>query len=149
MLDKKCTKMCTFCIHFSSKCILQNVYFINVHKINTMWCIPQCLNLYTFSSSETQGQIVGARESLNIWKNMPQRKVKNARRAPGDNVLPDQFQTVAAVLPSDWAENTKLFWHQSEVRTAATIWNWSGKTLSPGALLNVLYFYSCHIFLPV
>ena len=29
---KKCTKMCTFCIHFSSKCILQNVYFINKHK---------------------------------------------------------------------------------------------------------------------
>ena len=29
---------------------------------------------------------------------------------------------------------------QSEGRTAATVWNWSGKTLSPGALLAVLYF---------
>ena len=29
---KKCTKMCTFSTPFSSKCILQNVYFINVHK---------------------------------------------------------------------------------------------------------------------
>ena len=28
-------------------------------------------------------------------------------------------------------------------------WNWSGKTLSPGALLAVLYFSSCHIFPPV
>ena len=37
-------------------------------------------------------------------------------------------------------KNTKVFWHQSEVRTAATVWNWSGKTLSPGALLTVLYF---------
>ena len=37
-------------------------------------------------------------------------------------------------------------WHQSEARTAATVWNWSGKTLSPGALLAVLYFSSCHIF---
>ena len=27
---------------------------------------------------------------------------------------------------------------------AATIWNWSGKTLSPGALLAVLYFSSFH-----
>ena len=45
-----------------------------------------------------------------------------ARRAPGDNVLPDQFQTVAAVLPSDWAEKHKVFWHQSEARTAATVW---------------------------
>ena len=39
-----------------------------------------------------------------------------------------------------------FFWHQSEARTAATVWNWSGKTLSPGALLAVLYFSSCQIF---
>ena len=30
--------------------------------------------------------------------------------------------------------------NQSEARTVATVWNWSGKTLSPGALLAVLYF---------
>ena len=46
-------------------------------------------------------------------------------------------------------KNTKVFWHQSEVRTASTIWNWSGKTLSPGALLTVLYFSLSYIFLPV
>ena len=40
----------------------------------------------------------------------------------------------------------QFFWHQSEARTAATVWNWSGKTLSPGALLAILYFSSCHIF---
>ena len=45
-------------------------------------------------------------------------------------------------------KNTKIFCHQSEARTAATVWNWSGKTLSPGALLTVLYFSSCHIFHP-
>ena len=64
------------------------------------------------SSSGTQGQIVGARESLNGRKNMARRKVKirTARRAPGDNVLPDQFQLVAAVLPSDcWTEKHKSF----------------------------------------
>ena len=38
---------------------------------------------------------------------------------------------------------------QSEGRTAATVRNWSGKTLSPGALFAVLYFSSRHIFLPV
>ena len=37
-------------------------------------------------------------------------------------------------------QKNKVFWHQSEARTAATVWNWSGKTLSPGALLAVLYF---------
>ena len=46
-------------------------------------------------------------------------------------------------------KNPKFFWHQSEARTAATVWNWSGKTLSPGALLAVLYFSLCHIFPPV
>ena len=45
-------------------------------------------------------------------------------------------------------KNTKVFWHKSEGRTAATVWNWSGKTLSPGALLAILYFSSCHISLP-
>ena len=55
-----------------------------------------------------------------------------ARRAPGDNVLPDQFQMVAAIVASDWC--------QLETRMAATVWNWSGKALSPGALLAVLHF---------
>ena len=46
---------------------------------------------------------------------------------------------------------TQVFWHQSEARMAATVrvWNWSGKTLSLGALLAVLYFSSCLIFPPV
>ena len=39
-----------------------------------------------------------------IWH---EEKYRTARRAPGDNVLPDQFQTVAAVLPSNWAEKHK------------------------------------------
>ena len=43
-------------------------------------------------------------------------------------------------------KNTKVFWHLSEVRTAATVWNWSGKTLYQGALLVALYFSSCNIF---
>ena len=34
------------------------------------------------SSSETQGQIVGARESLNGLKNMARRKVKNGEKSP-------------------------------------------------------------------
>ena len=38
------------------------------------------------------------------------------------------------------ARKLLCFSAQSEGRTAATIWNWSGKTLSLGALLTVLYF---------
>ena len=43
-------------------------------------------------------------------------------------------------------KNTKVFWHQSETRTMVTVWNWSDKTLSPGALLDILFFSLCHIF---
>ena len=50
------------------------------------------------------------RESLNGRKNMAQRKVKNGEKSPWpDNVLPDQFQTVAAILASDWAEKHNSF----------------------------------------
>ena len=38
------------------------------------------------------------------------------------------------------ARKTQVFWHQSEARTAATVWNWTGKTLSPGAFPAILYF---------
>ena len=40
------------------------------------------------------------------------------------------------------ARKLLCFSAQSEARTAATVWNWSGKTLSPGTLLAVLYFSS-------
>ena len=39
------------------------------------------------ASSETQGQIVGTRESLNGWKNMAQRKVKNGEKSPWGQCL--------------------------------------------------------------
>ena len=54
---------------------------------------------------------------------MARRKVKNGEKSP-------------------WG----VFWHQSEARTGATVWNWSGKILSSGALLAVLCFSSCHIY---
>ena len=38
-------------------------------------------------SSETQGQIVGARESLNRRKNMARRKVKNGDKSPWGQCL--------------------------------------------------------------
>ena len=41
-----------------------------------------------------------------MWR---EEKKRTARRAPGDNVLPDQLQTVAAVLASDWCHKTCVF----------------------------------------
>ena len=51
-------------------------------------------------------------------------------------------------LPVIWAccQNTTSGTLSTGIRTAATVWNWSGKTLSLGALPAVLYFSSCQIF---
>ena len=49
----------------------------------------------------------------------------------------------------DEGKSKRAFWVLIGARTAATVWNWSGKTFSPGVLLAVLYFSSCHIFPPV
>ena len=69
-------------------------------------------------------------KTLDVWstKVAPQFVVRSSSETQGQIVL--------------------CFSAQSKGRTAATVWNWSGKTLSPGALLAVLYFSSCHIFPP-
>ena len=84
------------------------------------------------TSSETQGQIVGARESLNGRKNMAQKKSKERPEEPLGTmtyqtsskwsppfwlligvrktyVLPDQFQMVTVVPASDWCQKTCVF----------------------------------------
>ena len=47
---------------------------------------------------------VGERE-----KNLCEEKSSRRVRAPGDKVLTDQFQTVGAVLASDWCQKTFAF----------------------------------------
>ena len=117
------------------------------------WFIIYLRNLninpfYWYTSSQTQGQIVGARESLNGQKNKARRKVKNGQKSPRGQCLTRPVSSKRS--PPFWlligARKTQVFWHQSEARTAATVWNWSGKTLSPGALLAftlVPYFSAC------
>ena len=119
--------------------ILRNFYIL-IHFNSHFW-----------ASSETQGQIKGARESLNGWKNIyGTKKSKEWREKPLGTM---SYQTSSKRSPPFWlligARKLVFFWHQSEARTAATVWNWSGKTSSPGALLAVLYFSLCHIFPPV
>ena len=75
------------------------------------------------------------------------KKSKERREEPLGTM---SFQTSSKRSPPFWlligARKLVFFWHKSEARTAATVWDWSGKTLSPGALLAVLYFSSFHIF---
>ena len=77
------------------------------------------------------------------------KKSKERREEPLGTM---SYQTSSKRSPPFWllngARKLQVFWHQSEARTVATVWNWSGKTLSPGALLAVLYFSSRQIFRP-
>ena len=48
---------------------------------------PKSVHLGRSSSSETEGQIVGTRESLNGPKNMARRKVKKGEKSPWGQCL--------------------------------------------------------------
>ena len=103
------------------------------------------------TSSETQGQIVGARESLNERKSIYGTKKSKERREEPLGTM--SYQTSPKRSPF-WlligARKTQVFWHQSEARTAATVWNWSGKTLSQGLFSPFFTFLrSIYIFPPV
>ena len=103
------------------------------------------------TSSETQGQIVGARESLNGRKSIYETKKSKERREEPLGTM--SYQTSPKRSPF-WlligARKTQVFWHQSEARTAATVWNWSGKTLSQGLFSPFFTFLrSIYIFPPV
>ena len=61
------------------------------------------------------------------------------------------YRTSSKQLPPFWLligqKNTKVSWHQSEAITAATVWNWSGKTLSPAqGLFSPFFTFPCAIF---
>ena len=78
---------------------------------------------------------------------------KKSKERPEEPLGTMSYQTSSRRSLPFWlligASKLLCFSAQSEARTAATVWNWSGKTLSPGTLLAVLYFSSCHIFPPV
>ena len=84
------------------------------------------------ASLETQGQIVGTRECLNGRKNIYGTKKSKKRREEPLGTM--SYQTSSKQSLSFWlligARKLVFFWHQSEARMAATIWNWSGKTLA-------------------
>ena len=81
--------------------------------------------LYAKPSSETQGQIVGTRESLNERKNIYGTKKSKERREEPVGTM--SYQTSSKRSPPVWlligARKLVFFWHQSEARTAATVSN--------------------------
>ena len=51
----------------------------------------------------------GGKKSKRARKNSGEEKSRTTRRAPGDKVLTDQFQTAGVVLASDWCHKTFVF----------------------------------------
>ena len=86
------------------------------------------------TSLETQGQIVGARESLNRRKNMAQKKSKERPEEPLGQCLTRHCPKTC-------------FWHQSEARTAATVWNWLFWPFF--TLISALFFRPFRLSLPL
>ena len=102
------------------------------------------------SSLETQGQIVGARESLNGRKNKARRKVKNGEKSSWGQCLarpvPNGRRSRFWLAPEKhkFSGTNQKPERQRSFGTGLII-----KTLSPGALLAILYFSLCLIFLLV
>ena len=51
----------------------------------------------------------GGEKSNRVRKNSGEKKSRRRRRAPGDKVLTDQFQTAGVILASDWCQKTFVF----------------------------------------
>ena len=105
---------------------------------------------YLISTLGDPGADSGGEEKSKRAEKYGAKKSKERRKEPLGTM---SYQTGCKRSPPFWLlieqTNTKVLWHQSAARMAVTVWNWSGKTLPPGALLAILCFSSCHIFLPV
>ena len=58
------------------------------------------------ASSETQGQLDGARGNKSSKATKRHRFTSQAKKAPGNRLLPDRFQMALPMLSSDWAEKS-------------------------------------------
>ena len=125
---------------------------------------PTTLN-YKTPSSETQGQLVGAKRS-NPGRNRSAKVFYKSKRAPGKRVSPDHFQAFVRMLAPAWLmlitikygryNNRRVRTHESDsevtvhrlgkiiqriyfAQSGASIctkaWKWSRETRFPGALL--------------
>ena len=105
---------------------------------------------YFEPSSETQGQIVGARESLNGRKNIYGTKkswVKNGEKSPWGQCLTRSVPN-GRRRSGFWLVPENLCFSDTNQKPEQRRPFGTGlvKTLSPGALLAVLYFSSFHIY---
>ena len=150
----------TLCVYFTKKGPVR-LKFPNLKSVTISFAFKQSRKVFLFS--RCLGQI-------NCWTRMLWNKLP-AKQNGMINLQLYESSVKAFTCLANWLDifsicHVKLstftkrwrklrhwkllcFSAQSEGRTAATVWNWSGQTLSLGALLAVLYFSSCHIFAPV
>ena len=66
--------------------------------------------VFTILGARDPGAVSGGGKSPNgREKNSGKEKSRMRRRAPGDKVLTEQFQTVGVILASDWCQKTFVF----------------------------------------
>ena len=113
--------------HFLWKCFMLRILWVLViccvrfHK--NLWeefrQFEISLNFYKKASSETQGQIVGTRESLNGRENVAQRKVKNGEKSPWGQCFTrpvpngrrlSGFWLVPEIISQNGGERLELVW---------------------------------------
>ena len=162
--------MWLFCLWISRLCLLLSLSKSRVYEIwyscNILFtCLCKLFEglfcLYPFLKSrfcwiclllilEDPGADSGGEGKSKRAEKYGKKKSKQRREEPLGTM---SCQTSSKRSPPFWlligARKLLCFSALSEGRMAATVWNWSGQTLSPGALLAVLYFSSCHVFPPV
>ena len=106
-------------IQWSKKVVSNCLEQVRLHHRWNLLLVSNVCEAAPRSSSETQGQIVGARESLNRRKNKARRRVKSGQK-------------------------TQVFWHQSEARTAATVPRGSSRR----SLLFFVPYFSARLDFP-
>ena len=112
-----------------------------------LFCLITLMHFYYVGILGDPGADSGGEGKSKRAEKYGTKKSKERRKEPLGTM---SYQTSSKRSPPFWlligARKLLCFSAQSEAKTAATVWNWSGKTLSPGALFAVLYFSLCHIF---
>ena len=82
------------------------IHYHNIHRPRQ----TSCVTLVGHFILGDPGAVSGGRESLNRREKISGKEKSRTRiRAPGNKVLTDQFQTVRAILASDWCQKIFVF----------------------------------------
>lgn len=133
------------CLRFPIKKVISTA---NRHRLSRN---KECVVLHSCNIHVSKWEFKENKKKKDRNKNKKELGVKKGM-GRGQVISPRIFSRAQAIWRSSGIclKNAKVFWHQSESRTAATVWNWSSKTLSPGTSSpRSLLFFAPFFFPPV